>query len=37
MGDDYRHPIWLFVLGILVVIAAAFVGVTSMKSLLTLF
>lgn len=37
MGEDYRHPIWLLVLGILVVLAAAYVGVTSLGSLANLF
>lgn len=37
MGNDYRHPIWLLILGIVVVIAAAYLGITSLSSLGQLF
>ena len=37
MGEEYRHPKWLLVLGILVVLAAAWVGFTSLGSLANLF
>ena len=37
MGADYRHPTWLLVLGVLVVLAAAWVGATSLGSLAKLF
>ena len=37
MGEDYRHPTWLFVLGILVVLVSAYVGITSLSRLATLF
>lgn len=37
MGEEYRHPVWLFILGIIVVLAAAYVGVTSLSSLKNLF
>ncbi len=37
MGEDYRHPTWLFVLGIIVVLVAAYVGVTSLGNLANLF
>lgn len=37
MGTDYRHPTWLLILGILVVIAAAYLGITSLSSLGQLF
>ena len=37
MGESYRHPTWLFVLGILTVLVSAWVGVTSMGSLIALF
>lgn len=33
MGEGYRHPTWLLVTGILVVLAAAYVGVTSLEAL----
>lgn len=37
MGDDYKHPTWLLVLGIIVVIVSAYVGITSLKNLGNLF
>ena len=37
MGEDYRHPIWLLLLGIIVVIAAAYLGITSLGNLGQLF
>ena len=37
MGTDYRHPTWLLILGVLVVLAAAWVGATSLGSLANLF
>ena len=37
MGTDYRHPLWLLILGIVVVIAAAYLGITSLSSLGQLF
>ena len=37
MGEEYKHPVWLLVLGAIVVLAAAYVGVTSLFSLKTLF
>ncbi len=37
MGTDYRHPLWLLILGIVVVIAAAYLGITSLSSLDQLF
>ena len=37
MGADYHHPTWLLVLGVLVVLAAAWVGATSLGSLAKLF
>lgn len=37
MGEDYEHPTWLFVLGIIVTIIAAYVGITSLSSLTNLF
>ncbi|MBO4418626.1 MAG: divalent metal cation transporter [Oscillospiraceae bacterium] len=33
MGADYRHPTWLLASGILVVVAAAYLGVTTLGSL----
>lgn len=36
MGNDYRHPTWLLALGVLVVLAAAYVGFTSLGSLVNL-
>ena len=37
MGTDYRLPLWLLILGIVVVIAAAYLGITSLSSLGQLF
>lgn len=37
MGEDYKHPTWLLILGIVVVIASAYLGVTSLGSLGQLF
>ncbi len=37
MGDNYKHPTWLFVLGVIVVILTAYVGITSLSKLATLF
>lgn len=37
MGEDYRHPAWLFALGVVVVILSAYVGVTSLGNLANLF
>ena len=37
MGEDYKHPAWLLILGIVVVIASAYLGVTSLGSLGQLF
>ncbi len=37
MGKDYKHPTVLFVLGILVVVLAGYVGITSLSKLATLF
>ena len=37
MGEEYRHPTWLLLLGIIVVIAAAYVGVVSLGNLANLF
>lgn len=37
MGGDYKHPKWLLVLGIIVVLLAAYVGITSLSSLKALF
>ena len=36
MGAEYRHPAWLLAAGVLVVLAAAWVGVTSLGSLANL-
>ncbi|MBQ6551529.1 MAG: divalent metal cation transporter [Lachnospiraceae bacterium] len=33
MGEDYKHPTWLFILGIIVVLIAAYVGITSLGNL----
>lgn len=32
MGDNYKHPMWLWVLGILVVIISAYLGITTFMS-----
>ena len=37
MGEDYKHPAWLLILGIVVVMASAYLGVTSLGSLGQLF
>lgn len=37
MGEHYRHPVWLFWLGILVVCIAAYMGITSLSDLGSLF
>lgn len=37
MGEDYKHPKWLLILGILVVFATAYVGITSLGGLSKLF
>lgn len=37
MGEDYKHPAWLLILGIVVVIASAYLGVTSLGNLGQLF
>ena len=33
MGEDYKHPMWLWILGIIVVLIAAYVGITSLGNL----
>ena len=33
MGEDYHHPMWLWILGIIVVLVAAYVGITSLGNL----
>lgn len=37
MGEDYKHPTWLFILGIIVALIAAYIGITSLSSLKALF
>lgn len=37
MGQDYKHPVWLLILGIVVVIVAAYLGITSLGNLGQLF
>ena len=37
MGEDYKHPAWLWVLGVVVVLVSAYVGITSLKNLANLF
>ena len=37
MGNEYEHPTWLWVLGIIVVLVAAYVGITSLGNLANLF
>lgn len=37
MGKDYKHPVWLLFLGIIVALAAAYIGITSLKNLGNLF
>lgn len=37
VGDDYRHPVWLLVLGVVVVLLSAYLGITSLSGLGQLF
>ncbi len=37
MGKDYKHPVWLLILGIVVVLLAAYLGITSLSGLAKLF
>lgn len=37
MGEDYKHPTWLFALGIIVVLISAYVGITSLGNFSKLF
>lgn len=37
MGEDYKHPTWLLILGILVVLVSAYLGITSLGNLGQLF
>ena len=37
MGEDYRHPLWLLLIGILVVLLTAYVGLQSLSKLSALF
>lgn len=37
MGEDYKHPTWMFILGIIVVLVSAYVGITSLGNLANLF
>lgn len=37
MGDDYSHPTWLLILGMVVVLLSAFVGIKSLGNLASLF
>lgn len=37
MGENYKHPTWLLILGIIVVIFAAYLGITSLGNLGQLF
>ena len=37
VGEDYRHPVWLLVLGVVVVVLSAYLGITSLSGLSQLF
>ena len=37
VGEDYRHPVWLLVLGVVVVVLSAYLGITSLSGLNQLF
>lgn len=37
MGNDYKHPNWLWILGILAIVLVTYVGITSLSSLGQLF
>lgn len=37
MGETYHHPTWLLILGIIVVVISAYLGITSLGNIATLF
>ncbi|WP_290591025.1 divalent metal cation transporter [Alicyclobacillus sp.] len=37
MGEDYRHPVWLYVFGIIALIATAYAGISSLGNIASLF
>jgi len=37
MGEEYKHPTWLFVIGIVVTCVVAYMGITSLQGLANLF
>lgn len=37
VGNDYHHPVWLLVLGVVVVLLSAYLGITSLSGLGQLF
>ena len=37
MGEDYKHPMWLFILGLIVTCVVAYMGITSLSGLANLF
>ena len=37
MGANYKHPMWLLILGIIVTVVVAYVGITSLSGLSALF
>ena len=37
MGENYKHPIVLLIIGIIVVVISAYLGITSLGKLSTLF
>ena len=37
MGNDYKHPLWMLVLGTIVALIVAYMGVTSLSGLANLF
>lgn len=37
VGEDYKHPSWLLIVGVIVVLVSAYLGVTSLSGLKNLF
>lgn len=37
VGEDYKHPTWLIVLGVIVVVLTGYVGIKALPRLLTMF
>ena len=37
VGEDYKHPTWLIIAGVLVVLLTGYVGIKAVPKLLTIF